>query len=105
MSFHENTDADCLTENKAIFTQYGVIILDSLLKADLSSAAVYKPRGPVDNQSASQIQTEKTLLSDMKYQLVMRLATVCQKGNRNKLEDGAKKTTLTDLRQPTSSPQ
>ncbi len=32
--------------NKATFTQYGVIILDSLLKADLSKPAVYKPGGP-----------------------------------------------------------
>lgn len=33
------------TANKATFTQYGVIILDLLLKADLSKPAVYKPRG------------------------------------------------------------
>lgn len=32
--------------NKATFTQYGVIILDSLFKADLSKPNVYKPRVP-----------------------------------------------------------
>lgn len=36
---------DCPTANKATFTQYGVITLDSLLEADLSEPAVYKPRG------------------------------------------------------------
>lgn len=39
MPFHENTDAS----HKATFAQYGVIILDSLFKADLSQPAVYKP--------------------------------------------------------------
>lgn len=31
--------------NKATLTQYGVIILDLLLKADLLKFTVYKPRG------------------------------------------------------------
>lgn len=33
------------TANKATLSQYGVIILDWLLKADLLKLAVYKPRG------------------------------------------------------------
>lgn len=37
--------------NKATFTQYGVIILDSLFKADLSKPAVYKPESAEDSHS------------------------------------------------------
>lgn len=91
------------TANKATFTQYGVIILDSLLKADLSKPAVYKPEGAEDSQSAGQNQRVKTLLSVMKYQLVIRLATVCREEITTCLKKRVGETAWTDTRLPTSS--
>lgn len=66
------------TANKATFTQYGVIILDSLLKDDLSELAVYKPRGLRAISQLAKTKGKITLLSVMKYQLIITLATVCK---------------------------
>lgn len=52
----------CPTENKATFTQYGVIILDLLLKDDLSEPAVYKPRGMKTISKQTKTKGEKSLL-------------------------------------------
>ena len=81
----ENTDARkmfrlyvrCVQKaQKATLTQYRVIVPDLLFKVDLSEHAVYKSRGTVDNQPAIQNQWKKPCLYAMKYQYVMRLATV-----------------------------
>lgn len=68
---------DCPTANKATFTQYGVIILDSLLKDDLSKAPVYKPRGLRVISQLAQANGKIPLLCVMKYQLIITAATVC----------------------------
>lgn len=84
--------SDHPTANKATFTQYGVIILDSLLKADLSEPAVYKPRGPEDNQSAIQNWRggEKNKQTAVGYEISAsnKIGHGVQRGNHNMLEEG-----------------
>lgn len=63
------------TANKATFTQYGVIIVDSLFKADLSEPDVYKPRGPRTVGRLAENQRLKTLLAVMTWLQVIRLTT------------------------------
>lgn len=92
---------DRLTANKATFTQCGVIILDSLLKDDLSRPAVYKPRGLRAISQLAKTKGKITLLSVMKDQLIITSATVCKKEITTSMKKG--ETALTDTKLATSS--
>lgn len=77
---------DCPTANKATFTQYGVIILDLLLKADLSKPAVYKPRGP---RTIRQLARTKGKNKTVCYEISASntIGHGVQRGNHNMLEE------------------
>ena len=59
-----------------------------LLKADLSEPAVYKPKGPEDNQSAIQNRRgEKTLLLGYEISASNKIGHGVQRGNHDMVEE------------------
>lgn len=83
MSFHENSDARLSNSKQTPLTQYGVIILDLLLKADLSKPALYKPEGP--RAVSQQAKAEKN--TAVCYEISSKICPGVQKGNHNMLDE------------------
>lgn len=74
------------TANKATFTQYGVIILDSLLKADLSEPAVDKPRGPRTISQLAKTKWGKNTAVCYEISACNKFGHGVQRGNHNMLD-------------------